>query len=90
VAAVDPSAIPTPDAERAPRKRRRRRGGRRIDDAATQAAAPAQNGPKSTTQVHAQKVVAKAAAKDGDKLGLLHRIGRGLKSLISRSPRSQH
>ena len=88
--AVEAATPPTGDAERAPRKRRRRRGGRRIDDAAAQTAAPAQNGPKSTTQVHAQKVAAKAAAKDGDKLGLLHRIGRGLKSLISRSPRSQH
>ncbi|WP_396616387.1 ATP-dependent RNA helicase RhlB [Lysobacter soli] len=89
--AVEAATPPTGDAERAPRKRRRRRGGRRIEgaEAATQAAAPAQAAPKSPTQVHAQKA-AKAAAKDGDKLGLLHRIGRGLKSLISRSPRSQH
>ncbi|QGW63679.1 ATP-dependent RNA helicase RhlB [Lysobacter soli] len=89
--AVEAATPPTGDAERAPRKRRRRRGGRRIEgaEAATQAAAPAPAAPKSPTQVHAQKA-AKAAAKDGDKLGLLHRIGRGLKSLISRSPRSQH
>lgn len=89
--AVEAATPPMGDAERAPRKRRRRRGGRRIEgaEAATQAAAPAQAAPKSPTQVHAQKA-AKAAAKDGDKLGLLHRIGRGLKSLISRSPRSQH
>lgn len=82
------SAIPAPDAERAPRKRRRRRGGRRIEGA--DAAVSTQSGPKSPTQVHAQKATPKAGAKDGDKLGLLHRIGRGLKSLISRSPRSQH
>ncbi|MDR0184323.1 ATP-dependent RNA helicase RhlB [Lysobacter arvi] len=89
--AADPSTIATPDTERAPRKRRRRRGGRRIEgaEAATQSTAPTQS-PKSPTQVHAQKAAAKAGAKDGDKLGLLHRIGRGLKSLISRSPRSQH
>ncbi|UTA54558.1 ATP-dependent RNA helicase RhlB [Lysobacter soli] len=89
--AVEAATPPMGDAERAPRKRRRRRGGRRIEgaEAATQATAPAQAAPKSPTQVHAQKA-AKAAAKDGDKLGLLHRIGRGLKSLISRSPRSQH
>ncbi|MFE0501190.1 ATP-dependent RNA helicase RhlB [Lysobacter soli] len=89
--AVEAATPPTGDAERAPRKRRRRRGGRRIEgaEAATQAAAPAPAAPRSPTQVHAQKA-AKAAAKDGDKLGLLHRIGRGLKSLISRSPRSQH
>jgi ATP-dependent RNA helicase RhlB len=94
IAAVEPATIPTPDTERAPRKRRRRRGGRRIEgaDAAVATPVPAQkpSGPKSTTQVHAQKVSSKASAKDGDKLGLLHRIGRGLKSLISRSPRSQH
>jgi ATP-dependent RNA helicase RhlB len=85
------AAMPSGDADRAPRKRRRRRGGRRIEGAdAAQAAAPAQTGPKSPTQVHAQKVQGKAPVKDGDKLGLLHRIGRGLKSLISRSPRSQH
>ncbi|WP_206862525.1 ATP-dependent RNA helicase RhlB [Lysobacter changpingensis] len=90
--AVEAATPPTGDTERAPRKRRRRRGGRRIEgaDAATQAAAPPQTGPKSPTQVHAQKAAGKPAAKDGDKLGLLHRIGRGLKSLISRSPRSQH
>lgn len=94
-APVEAAAIPTPDTERAPRKRRRRRGGRRIEgaEAATAnstAAASKPAGPKSPTQVHAQKAAPKSAAKDGDKLGLLHRIGRGLKSLISRSPRSQH
>ncbi len=93
-APVEASTIPTPDVERAPRKRRRRRGGRRIEGADAAVAAPGATpkpaGPKSPTQVHAQKVGSKAAAKDGDKLGLLHRIGRGLKSLISRSPRSQH
>ncbi|HZX75935.1 ATP-dependent RNA helicase RhlB, partial [Lysobacter sp.] len=77
------------DTERAPRKRRRRRGGRRIEGAegATAPAAAAPQKPRQPTQVHAQKSGAKP---DGDKLGLLHRIGRGLKSLISRSPRSQH
>jgi ATP-dependent RNA helicase RhlB len=77
------------DTERAPRKRRRRRGGRRIEGAegTSAPAASAPQKPRSPTQVHAQKPTTKP---DGDKLGLLHRIGRGLKSLISRSPRSQH
>ncbi|MDI9238332.1 ATP-dependent RNA helicase RhlB [Lysobacter sp. LF1] len=83
--AVEAAMPPTGDAERAPRKRRRRRGGRRIEGADGAVAAAASPASKQPTQVHAQK-----AAKDGDKLGLLHRIGRGLKSLISRSPRSQH
>lgn len=78
------------DTERAPRKRRRRRGGRRIEGAEATSAAAAAAAPQKSrqpTQVHAQKPATKP---DGDKLGLLHRIGRGLKSLISRSPRSQH
>lgn len=83
--AVEAATPPTGDAERAPRKRRRRRGGRRIEGADGAVAAATAPASKQPTQVHAQK-----AAKDGDKLGLLHRIGRGLKSLISRSPRSQH
>lgn len=88
-AAAPPEPANAADTERAPRKRRRRRGGRRIEGAEG-ASAPAANAPqkpRSPTQVHAQKPTAKP---DGDKLGLLHRIGRGLKSLISRSPRSQH
>ena len=81
------------------RDTRRRRGGQEPPDelqdrpeqnAGYDAAVSTQSGPKSPTQVHAQKATPKAGAKDGDKLGLLHRIGRGLKSLISRSPRSQH
>ncbi|WP_158987258.1 ATP-dependent RNA helicase RhlB [Lysobacter panacisoli] len=88
--ATAPTPAPAPiagletDTDRAPRKRRRRRGGRRIEGAPE--AASAASTPRNPTQVHAQK----PAKADGDKLGLLHRIGRGLKSLISRSPRSQH
>jgi ATP-dependent RNA helicase RhlB len=83
---------PTPgldDAERAPRKRRRRRGGKRVEGNGEAAAvsAPAQQGGKAT-QVHAQKPP--KAAVSGEKPGLLNRIGRSLKSLITRAPRSQH
>lgn len=91
VAPANPVASPVvslpDDSERAPRKRRRRRGGRRIEGADGTVPTNAGSTPKQPTQVHAQKVAPK---QDGDKLGLLHRIGRGLKSLISRSPRSQH
>jgi hypothetical protein len=38
--------------------------------------------------VHAQKPP--KAAASGEKTGLLNRIGRSLKSLITRAPRSQH
>ncbi|MGO4221291.1 ATP-dependent RNA helicase RhlB [Lysobacter sp. TAF61] len=81
---------PTPgldDAERAPRKRRRRRGGKRVEGNGEATAAVATPSGKAT-QVHAQKP--KAGAASAEKPGLLNRIGRSLKSLITRAPRSQH
>jgi ATP-dependent RNA helicase RhlB len=46
----------------------------------------------SSRQIPANKVVTppRPAASAGDQGGLLNRIGRGLKSLITRGPRSQH
>ena len=64
------------EGERGPRKRRRRRGGRRVEGAAPQAGTVAANVPASTP----------AAAQPS----LLTRIGRGLKSLVTRSPSKQH
>ena len=61
--------------EHAPRKRRRRRGGRRVDGAAPQPAAAPVTAATPT-----------AAAQPS----LLSRIGRGLKSLVTRSPSKQH
>ncbi|SFL04511.1 ATP-dependent RNA helicase RhlB [Lysobacter sp. cf310] len=87
--AAAPAAV---EGEHAQRKRRRRRGGRRIEGA--EGATP------QTTQVAATKAapVAKsgsaksAPAGEGEAKsgGLLSRIGRGLKSLVTRAPRSQH
>ncbi len=89
------AAAAVAEGEQKARKRRRRRGGRRIDGNGEAAAAPANAGTQAkaasqgkATQVHAQKAAATAAA--ADKPGLLHRIGRSLKSLITRAPRSQH
>jgi len=63
------------EGEHAPRKRRRRRGGRRVDGAAPQpAAAP----------------VAASTPATATQPSLLSRIGRGLKSLVTRSPSKQH
>ena len=68
------------DSERAPRKSRRRRGGRRIDPAVDQA----------------RRAVETPASSAGDsktssvQTSLLARIGKGLKSLVTRAPRSQH
>jgi ATP-dependent RNA helicase RhlB len=89
-AASAPDAAPAvvADTERAPRKRRRRRGGRRIEGNG-EAAAPAVVSQGKASHVPAQKP-ATAHAVPGDQAGLLHRIGRKLKSLITRAPRSQH
>ncbi|MGO4550892.1 ATP-dependent RNA helicase RhlB [Lysobacter sp. 2RAF19] len=68
------------EGERAPRKRRRRRGGRRIEGADTLQAKPA---PVASTG-------AGADAPSDARPSLLARIGKGLKSLVTRAPRSQH
>ena len=64
------------EGEHAPRKRRRRRGGRRVDGAAQQATATAT--PQASKPAPATQP------------SLLTRIGRGLKSLVTRSPSKQH
>ena len=84
------------DGENKPRKRRRRRGGRRIDGEGTSTAAPAGAAPPAPRPASASRpaakparVAAEVASSDG-KPGLLSRIGRGLKKLITRAPNSQH
>ncbi|WP_271679686.1 ATP-dependent RNA helicase RhlB [Thermomonas mangrovi] len=78
---VDPAQAPRAEGERPARKRRRRRGGRPVEGAdaarqpATEAANPASSSPSA----------APAGAPS-----LLTRIGRGLKSLVTRAPRGQH
>jgi ATP-dependent RNA helicase RhlB len=85
VATVAPLAIPQTDEERAPRKRRRRRGGKRIEGAET--ATPVRS--TSPSQVVATRV-ASNPTNASDSQSLLSRIGKGLKSLVTRAPRSQH
>jgi len=69
------------DSVRAPRKPRRRRGGQRIDGAVDQANRAVQTpAPVSTNE----------SASHASKPSLLTRIGKGLKSLVTRAPRSQH
>ena len=74
-APVQPQLALAEGDEHAPRKRRRRRGGRRVDGAAPQPAAAPVTAATPT-----------AAAQPS----LLSRIGRGLKSLVTRSPSKQH
>jgi ATP-dependent RNA helicase RhlB len=73
------AGAPVTETERAPRKRRRRRGGRRLEGAEVAAQANV-----STTTQH------KAATPAAEKPGLLARIGRGLKKLVTRAPSVQH
>ena len=98
--AVTKPGVPAVEGEHAPRKPRRRRGGRRIDGVDATAADNAPPAPPATsntvpgraTQVMANKPAhAAGVASPADaKPGLLGRLGRGLKSMITRAPRSQH
>jgi ATP-dependent RNA helicase RhlB len=82
-AAAAPVAAPAAEGERAERQRRRRRGGKRLDQA----------GP-ATGEATAPPPQAAPAAASGGAPGaqpsLLARIGKGLKSLVTRSPNKQH
>lgn len=69
------------EGERAPRKRRRRRGGRPIEGAD---ALQMQN--RSPQAMPSQATPAATATAPS----LLARIGKGLKALVTRAPRSQH
>ncbi|MEO6154183.1 MAG: ATP-dependent RNA helicase RhlB, partial [Thermomonas sp.] len=78
------------DGEKPARKRRRRRGGVPLENGAGTTA--------STSQVAAVKPAAKlvkpvdgsAANRTASSSSLLTRIGKGLKSLVTRAPRNQH
>ena len=84
-AAMPDSAIG--DGERPERKRRRRRGGKRLQGGE---AAAAQAPQQAAAQGKPAASAAPAANAAGDKPSLLSRIGRGLKSLVTRSPSKQH
>ncbi|NUO77147.1 MAG: ATP-dependent RNA helicase RhlB, partial [Lysobacter sp.] len=86
--AVEAATPPTGDAERAPRKRRRRRGGRRVEGAEGASVQAAVN-PATPSAKPAEAKPATVVSGEA-KPGLLGRIGRGLKSLVTRAPRSQH
>ena len=75
------------DGERPERKRRRRRGGKRLQGGE---AAAAQAPQQAAAQGKPAASAAPAANAAGDKPSLLSRIGRGLKSLVTRSPSKQH
>ena len=67
--------------ERAPRKRRRRRGGVRIE--------PATELRQDTNTPAARRELPTAGTPTAP-ASLIARIGKGLKSLVTRAPRNQH
>lgn len=92
-AAAVAAAPAAAEGEHAPRKRRRRRGGRRIEGAeGATTAQPAQVGATKAAPAAKSGAAKPAPAGESDAKqgGLLSRIGRGLKSLVTRAPRSQH
>ena len=80
---------PRPEGERAPRKRRRRRGGRRIEgaDALEMQGMPASG---SSSKGASTPAAGDAGASADVRPSLLARVAKGLKSLVTRAPRSQH
>ena len=105
-AAAAPTGAPAPAAavavaateegERAPRKRRRRRGGKRVEGGEGSAPQAATNGngnaPRGSGRHPAPAPKPRRDAEPGgaSQPSLLSRIGRGLKSLVTRGPRSNH
>ena len=82
-------AAQTGDADKAPRKRRRRRRGKPVEGAAaTTTNGNVQGGANGKRTADAP--AAKVAVPAGEKGSLLTRIGRGLKSLVTRGPSRQH
>ena len=103
--AAAPAGDPAVEAQ-APRTRRRRRGGRRPDGVEGAQVQGAQGPGHDSARQPARPSSGKPGQRDADKRGsgrhsppaphgdgggsLLTRIGRGLRSLVTRAPRSQH
>ena len=90
IAAAAATAIPNAaEGERGPRKPRRRRGGKRIDGG--EGANPVNQAVRAL-ETPAPVAVGAASTKSGGdaKPSLFSRIGRTLKSLVIKPPRSQH
>ena len=83
--AAAPGVTPAAEGERHERKRRRRRRGRPLDGGEAATPATADNAKPTFVPAKPGK-----PAPGTDKPSLLARIGRGLKSLVTRSPNQQH
>jgi len=86
------TAAAAEEGERAPRKRRRRRGGMRIEGEVAGGSSPSRELPTPASRVPAlrQASTPPPATSPEGKPSLLSRLGRGLKSLVTRSPSNQH
>ncbi|HEU4812739.1 MAG TPA: ATP-dependent RNA helicase RhlB [Xanthomonadaceae bacterium] len=94
-AAPAASPVPATEGERAPRKRRRRRGGQRIEGAEQSRGQKPESGAQAQDPAKPRRATQHKPARRHEPAAteapsLLSRIGRGLKSLVTRGPRSQH
>ena len=78
------------DGEKPARKRRRRRGGVPLENGAATSASTSQVAAVKPATKSAKPVDASAANKTAASQSLFTRIGKGLKSLVTRAPRNQH
>ena len=87
---------PKAEGEQAPRKRRRRRRGKPVEGGESTAAPQAARAPRSDQPAKPARPARAAKAPASDRTApaspssLLSRIGRGLKSLVTRGPRTRH
>ncbi len=90
IAAV--ASAPAAEGGHAPRKRRRRRGGKRVEgaEAAPQPASAGQEAARPRGGGRHPAPAPKPESGGAREPSLLSRLGRGLKSLVTRAPRSQH
>ncbi|MDI1252186.1 ATP-dependent RNA helicase RhlB [Thermomonas sp.] len=78
------------DGEKPARKRRRRRGGVPLENGAATTTSTSQVAAVKPATKSAKPADASTANKTGSSPSLLTRIGKGLKSLVTRAPRNQH
>ena len=78
------------DVEKAARKRRRRRGGKPVENGAEASASTPHGAAAAPAPKSARPAEGSAANKAAPSPSLLTRIGKGLKSLVTRAPRNQH
>lgn len=87
---ASPAIAQAEGVDKPPRKRRRRRGGKPVEGAAAAANTSANTQAKTPAARGREVPAVKVAAPAAEKGSLLSRIGRGLKSLVTRGPSQTH